>query len=95
MASSNDDFEIVESSAISFAKRGRKSNVSPALVSKLATLKPGQALSVKSMKVNMSDSNYKTEKSRVSAQIRTACRTANLATFDIRWTLDGTPTVCV
>ena len=95
MASSNDEFEVLETSNIQFAKRGRKSNVSPTLVAKLSTLKPGQALSIRAMKVDMTAPDYKTEKSRVSAQIRTACRSAGLKSFQIRWTLDGTPTVCL
>lgn len=94
MASSNDDFEVVETSSVQFAKRGRKSNVDPQLVAKLATLKPKQALAIKSMKVDMKSADYKTEKARISAQLRTAAKSAGLTKFDIRWTLEGVPTVC-
>lgn len=94
MPNSPDDFEVVDTSSVEFAKRGRKSNIDPQLVAKLATLKPKQALRVGSLKVDMKSADYKTEKARVSAQLRNAARSAGLAKFDIRWTLDGTPTVC-
>lgn len=90
----DDDFEIVDPSSVQFAKRGRKSAVNPELTAKLKTLKPGQALSVKSMTIDVKSADFKTAKARVSAQLRTACRSVGIDDFDIKWTLNGTPTVC-
>ncbi len=90
----DDDFEIVDPSEVQFAKRGRKSVVNPELTAKLKTLKPGQALTVKSMTLDTKSADYKTAKAKVSAQLRTACRAAGIEAFDIKWTLNGTPTVC-
>lgn len=89
----NDDFEIIDSGNIEFVKRGRKSNVDSALVERLKTLPVGKTLSVKRMALNPTDADYRKDKARISSQIRNACRAAGLATFDIRWSVDGVPQV--
>lgn len=90
---SSTDFEIVDSSSVSFARRGRPSSVNPALIEKLKSLPAGKAMAIKGMALDPKSADYKRDKARVSAQIRTACKAANLQTFDIRWTLDGIPMV--
>lgn len=89
----NDEFEILDSSSVSFARRGRPSSVNPLLVEKLKTLPAGKGIAIKSMALNPTSPDYKKDKARVSAQIRTACRSAQLKKFDIRWTLEGVPMV--
>lgn len=89
----NDEFEILDSSAVTFARRGRPSSVNPLLVEKLKSLPAGKSIAIKSMAHSPSSPEYKKHKARVSAQIRTACREAQLKKFDIRWTLDGVPMV--
>lgn len=89
----NEDFEIVDSSSVSFARRGRPSAVNPLLIEKLKTLPVGKAMRVGSMRLDANASDYKTAKARVSAQIRTACKAAGLKSFDIRWTVEGVPLV--
>jgi hypothetical protein len=87
------EFEVVNADDIQFVKRGRKSNANPALIEALKGLKKGQALVVSNMKADPKSENYGTEKSRISSQIRTACRQANLTGFRILWTPTGVPQV--
>jgi hypothetical protein len=89
----NEDFEIVDSSSVSFARRGRPSAVNPLLIEKLKGLPNGKAMKISGMALDANASDYKTAKARVSAQIRTACKAAELKGFDIRWTLEGVPMV--
>lgn len=87
------EFEVVNANDIQFVKRGRKSNANPALIEALKGLQKGQALVVSNMKADPKSENYGTEKSRISSQIRTACRQANLTGFRILWTPNGVPQV--
>ena len=91
----NDDFEfeIVDSGSVEFAKRGRKSKVDPKLTEMRKQLPKGKTIKIGKMKVDPKASTFRTDKARVSAQIRTACANANLKNFQIRWSIDGVPFV--
>lgn len=89
----NNEFEFIDANSIEFVKRGRKSNVSPKLVNALSQLTKGKALAIPSMKLDPNASNYANEKARISSQIRTACRMANLEGFRILWAPNGVPQV--
>ena len=90
---SGSDFQIVDPKTIQFAKRGRKAEVSPELVAKLRTMKPGDTALFPTMAVDMSAEDYKTAKSRMSSRIRNACASAGIESFDIKWTVDGVPSL--
>lgn len=91
MAKPNDDhdFEIVNESELQFAKRGRKSETDPALVARIAKLSLGQVLVVRNLKVDPKD---KSGKANVSAKLRASGKLAGVV-VDIKFTVDGTPTV--
>lgn len=98
MASSSpqgNDFEVVDSTTISFVRRGRKAIVDKALVAKLSGLPVGKALSINKLALSPNSETYAKDKSRISSQIRNACREAGMAkgTFEIRWSVDGIPAV--
>lgn len=88
-----DEFVYVDADAITYVKRGRKANADPILIEKLKGLPSGKALLIPSMKADPSAADYKTEKARISSQIRTACRAANLNDFRILWSPNGVPQV--
>lgn len=90
----SNEFEFIDANEIEFVKRGRKSNVDPKLVTMLSQLPKGKAVAIPSMKADPSAENYKTEKARISSQIRSACNQANLNQFRILWTPNGVPQVC-
>jgi hypothetical protein len=87
------DFEFIKAEDVSFVKRGRKSTADAGLISALKTLPKGGAIAIKKMKLDPNAENYKTEKARISSQIRSACRAANLSDFAIRFSPDGVPQV--
>lgn len=87
------DFEVVDSASIEYVKRGRKSNVDPELVNKLKTLPVGKSLTVRKMAQNPDSPTYASDKGRVGAQIRNACKSAGITTFSIRWSVDGIPAI--
>jgi hypothetical protein len=87
-----DNFEIVSEQDLEFSKRGRKSTVSPALVGAISKLKKGQGLKLTGMTVNPNSPKAKTEKAKVSAQIRQAGKQAGKKVA-IRWSANGTPQV--
>ena len=89
----NPQFLIVDAEEISFVKRGRKAAANPELIEVLKTLQNGKALLIPSMKVDPKAANYANEKSRISSQIRTACKAANLSGFSILWSPQGVPQV--
>ncbi len=93
MATNSEEFEFINAEEVSFVKRGRKSNVDSALVSALMSLPKGQAIAIKKFSLDVNSDTYKTEKARVSSQIRTACSAANLTNFSIRWSPNGVPQV--
>lgn len=91
--SNNPEFEVVNSTEISFVKRGRKSKVNPALVEALKTLGVGKAMAVKSLAVDPKSANFANEKARIASQIRTACREAKVTEFRILWSPEGIPQI--
>ena len=88
----SDEFQIVSETDLEFSKRGRKSTVSPSLVSAIAKLRKGQGLKLTGMTVDPKSPKAKTEKARVSAQIRQAGKMAGKKVA-IRWSLNGIPQV--
>lgn len=88
-------FEEIPEDDVTRVPRGRKSNVDPALVAAIATLKPGKAIRVTSAKLDPSAPTYKTDKARVSATLRAACRAAGHAKFGIAFTPEGIPQIIV
>lgn len=93
MATNSEEFEFIKAEEVSFVKRGRKSQVDSALVSALKSLSKGQAIAIKKFSLDTNAENYKTEKARISSQIRSACSAANLTNFSIRWSPNGVPQV--
>jgi hypothetical protein len=89
----DEEFEFVNADEISFVRRGRKSTADPRLIEALKGLPKGKALIISKMKTDPKAENYQNEKSRISSQIRTACRQANLHGFRILWSPDGIPQV--
>ena len=87
------EFEFVDANEISFVKRGRKPLADPELIKYLSNLPIGQALRIRKMQADPKAANYTTEKARISSQIRTACKAANLKTFRILWSPEGIPQV--
>jgi hypothetical protein len=87
------EYEVVSASDIQFVRRGRKASVNPELVGALGKLGKGQALVLKSLAQNPKSDTYATDKSRISSQIRTACKSAGIADFRILWTPTGVPQV--
>ena len=87
------EFEFVDANEISFVKRGRKPLADPELIKYLTNLPVGQALRIRKMQTDPKSANYATEKARISSQIRTACKAANLKTFRILWSPEGIPQV--
>lgn len=92
-SSAGDDFEIVDASTVSFVRRGRQAIVDPAMVEKLSGLPVGKGLTIKKLALDPTSPTYAKDKGRVSSQIRNACKRAGLATFEIRWSVDGIPNV--
>jgi hypothetical protein len=87
------DDEFVDASEIEFVRRGRVSNLDPELVAKLGRLPKGKAYPIKALALDPTSADYKTEKNRVSATIRNACRNAGLRDFSLRWSPQGVPQV--
>jgi hypothetical protein len=85
------DFTIVNASEVAFIKRGRKSKLDDNLVQALRTLPKGKAIVLSGLRQNPNDAKYGNAKSRVSSNIRTACRAANMKSWQIKWAADGTP----
>lgn len=90
----SEEFEFVNESELDFSRRGRKSQVSQALVTAISKMKKGQALKLSGMTVNPSSPKAKTEKARISAQIRQAGRLAKRS-IGIRWSVAGVPQVVI
>ena len=87
------EFEIVNSSTISFVKRGRKSVVDSALTDQLKKLTKGNAMVIRKYQQNPKSATYANDKARVASQIRTACKNAGLVGFHIVWSPEGIPQV--
>jgi hypothetical protein len=89
------NFEEISEDEVRGVPRGRKSNVDPALVDALKTLKSGRAIRIGAMGLDPKATNYKTDKARVSATIRSAMKSAGHAKFSIVWSPEGVPQVKV
>lgn len=87
------DFEEISESEVTGVPRGRKSNVDPELVNGLRTLAKGRAIRIPSQALDPQADNYKTEKARVSAMLRTAMRTAGHDDFSIIFSPEGVPQI--
>ena len=93
MANSEWSFEEIDETEIQSVARGRKSNVDPALIEGLRNLKAGKAIRIPSQQLDTKAPNYKTEKARVSAMLRTAMRAAGHKDFAIIFTPEGVPQI--
>lgn len=93
----SDGFEIIDESEIVSVKRGRKTEVDAELVKLLTSLPKGKAVrATKYAFANPSadEDGYKKHKSKVSASMRTAGKSAGLkVTF--AWSPDGIPQLTV
>lgn len=88
-----DEFQFIDSSDIQYVRRGRKSNIDPTLVAMLAKLPKGKAVALPNLKQDPGADTYKTDKARISSQIRSACVSAGVTGFRILWTPTGVPQV--
>lgn len=86
-------FEEIEENEIESVRRGRKSNVDPALIDALRTLKPGKAIRIPSAGLDPTAPTYRTDKARVSASLRTAMRLAGHSEFSIIFSPEGVPQI--
>ena len=96
MASNKSDdwaFEEIPEDQIRGVPRGRKSNVDPALVDGLRTLAKGRAIRIPSQALDPKAANYRTEKARVSAMLRTAMKAAGHSEFSIVFSPEGVPQI--
>ena len=84
------EFEFIDEGAMEFVARGRKSEVSPALVNALKSMPKGKAVKLTALRIDLKADNAKTEKARVGATIRKAASLAGVK-VGIRWATDGTP----
>lgn len=91
-----DKYQIIDESALEFVQRGRKSNADPELVDALRKLTKGKALALPSEKVDMTSPAevVKTEKARVSANLRSAGKLAGVK-IAIRWSPAGVPQIAI
>lgn len=87
------DFEIIPESEIKKSARGRKSNVDPKLVEGLRGLKKGSAVRLPKMKCDPKSPDFKKDKARVSANLRSAMKLAGHSKYGIIFTPDGIPQV--
>jgi len=83
------DFEIVNENELTFAARGRKSQVDPAIAQAIVKLTAGKVLAIRSMKIDPKD---KAAKARVLASLRSAGKSVGIK-VSVRFTVDGVPTV--
>jgi hypothetical protein len=91
-----DKYQIIDESALEFVQRGRKSNADPELVDALRKLTKGKALALPSEKVDMTSPAevVKTEKARISANLRSAGKLAGVKVA-IRWSPVGVPQIAI
>lgn len=89
----NELFEIIEEEEVTSVSRGRKSSVDPQLIEGLRGLTKGKAIRIPSQKLDPKADNYKTEKARISAMLRTAMRAAGHHDFSIIFTPEGVPQI--
>ena len=91
-----DKYQIIDESALEFVQRGRKSNADPELVDALRKLTKGKALALPSEKVDMTSPAevVKTEKARISANLRSAGKLAGVK-IAVRWSPVGVPQIAI
>lgn len=87
------EYEFIKADEVTFVKRGRKSSASPELVKALGSLKVGSAMVVHSLATDPKSPDYAKAKARISSQIRSACKSAGLSDYEIRWSPTGVPQV--
>jgi hypothetical protein len=89
-------YQIIDEAALEFVQRGRKSNADPELVDALRKLTKGKALALPSEKVDMTSPAevVKTEKARISANLRSAGKLAGVKVA-IRWSPVGVPQIAI
>ena len=92
----SDKYQIIDETALEFVQRGRKSNADPELVDALRKLTKGKALAIASQKVDMKAEALivKTEKARISANLRSAGKLAGVKVA-IRWSPVGVPQIAI
>jgi hypothetical protein len=88
-------FEIIEASEVTKVSRGRKSNVDPALIAGLRTLTKGKAVRLTGQALDPKAPTYRTDKARVSASLRSACRSAGHTKFSIEFSPEGIPQITI
>lgn len=93
MANANDLFEIIDETEITQVSRGRKSSVDPQLIEGLRRLTKGKAIKIPSQALDPQAPNYKTEKARISAMLRTAMKAAGHSDFSIIFSPEGVPQI--
>lgn len=93
MANANDLFEIIDETEITQVSRGRKSSVDPQLIEGLRRLTKGKAIKIPSQALDPQADNYKTEKARISAMLRTAMKAAGHSDFSIIFSPEGVPQI--
>jgi hypothetical protein len=89
-------YQIIDESELEFVQRGRKSNADLELVDALRKLTKGKALALPSEKVDMTSAVevVKTEKARISANLRSAGKLAGVK-IAIRWSPSGVPQIAI
>lgn len=92
----DDDFEVIPSENVERSARGRKpSTAAVKIAAVLATLKPGQTVVLKGLKVDLNGNDAGKQKARVAATIRSAARMAGLTVKIAFRPSDGAPQVTV
>jgi hypothetical protein len=89
------DFEEIDASEVTGVARGRKSNVDPALIDALRGLSAGKAIRIPSQRLDPKADNYRNEKARISAMLRTAMKAAGHDSFSIVFSPEGVPQIKV
>lgn len=88
-------FEIIkDEDKVTFARRGRKSNVDQEMVDGLRSLPVGACALVRELQQDPASESYKADKARISASIRAAAKVAGV-NVSINWSTDGAPAVTV
>ena len=94
MANDDDfDFEIIPENSVQRTPRGRKSNADPRLVKALSKMTRGQTARIDALALNPASPDYKTEKARLSANIRSAGKLAGHEKVGIVFSPSGVPQV--
>lgn len=89
------EFEIIDAQNVSRVPRGRKSNVDPRLIEGLRTLTAGKAVRLPQQALDPKSPDYRKDKARVSASLRSACRSAGHEKFTIEFSPEGVPQITI